>query len=68
MKDYLEKLKELREDNDYKQKEIAHILGISQNTYSQYELGRRKMPIEDLRKLCIFYKVSADEILDIKSS
>lgn len=65
MKDYIEKLKELREDNDITQKTIADLLGIQQNTYSQYETKKRKMPIEEFRKLCIYYKVSADDLLGL---
>ena len=65
MKDYIDRLKELREDRDIKQKEIATLLGINQNTYSQYETKKRKMPIEEFRKLCIFYRVSADELLGL---
>lgn len=65
MKTYLEKLKDLREDRDLKQSDIAAILNVKQNTYSQYENGTRKLPIEEFRKLCIFYGVSADFLLDI---
>lgn len=63
---YLEKLKALREDNDYSQKEIAEILGIAQTTYSQYERGARALPIEYFKILCEFYGVSADEILGVQ--
>ena len=45
---YLEKLRGLREDRDLTQKEVANMLGIAQTTYSQYELGKRAMPIECL--------------------
>lgn len=65
LKPYNEILKELREDNDYLQKEIANIIGISQQYYSEYEKGNRKLPIEHLIKLCNFYKISADYILGI---
>lgn len=63
---YLEKLRALREDRDYSQKQIADMLGVAQTTYSQYELGRRALPIELFVKLCRFYKVSADDILGLK--
>lgn len=65
MKDYIDKLKELREDNDYTQQDIADILGIKQNTYSQYESRKRKLQIDEFRKLCIVYRVSADYLLDL---
>ena len=60
---YPERMRELREDKDLKQKEIAHLLGIAQTTYSQYELYKRPMPIECLVKLCEYYDVSADYLL-----
>ena len=63
---YLEKLRALREDGDYTQKEISDMLNIAQTTYSQYELGKRALPIELFVKLCRFYKVSADDILGLK--
>ena len=61
---YLEKLKALREDNDYSLKQIADILGIAQSTYSQYERGTRALPIESLIMLCNFYHVSPNYLLD----
>ncbi len=60
---YPERIKELRQDNDLTQKEVAEILKIAQTTYSQYELYKRPMPIECLMVLCKFYEVSADYIL-----
>ena len=60
---YPERIKELRQDNDLTQKEVAEILKIAQTTYSQYELYKRPMPIEYLMILCKFYGVSADYIL-----
>lgn len=60
---YPERIRELRQDNDLTQKEIADILKVAQTTYSQYELYKRPMPIECLMILCKFYKVSSDYIL-----
>lgn len=59
------KIKELREDNDLTQIQIAKILNCKQNTYAQYESGKRQIPIEALKKLCLFYSVSADYILGL---
>lgn len=59
------KLKDLREDNDLKQKELAEYLHIKQNTYSQYENGQRQLPIDILIKLAKYYNVSTDYILGI---
>ncbi len=59
------RLKELREDKDLKQKDIAVILNIAQNTYSNYENGKTEPPYEILKKLCLFYGVSADYILEL---
>jgi transcriptional regulator with XRE-family HTH domain len=54
------RLKDLREDNDITQKEIADYLHIKQNTYSQYENGQRQIPIDFIIKLSRYYKVSTD--------
>ncbi len=60
------KLKELREENSISQKDIAEFLNIKQNTYSQYETGKRQLPIDVLIKLAKFYKVSTDYILGLE--
>lgn len=65
MKNYNEILKELREDKDLFQKEIANILKTTQQYYSEYENGKRPLPIDHLKTLCIFYNVSADYILGL---
>ena len=59
------RLKDLREDADLKQKDIAEYLHIKQNTYSQYENGQRQLPIEVLIKLARFYRVTTDYILGL---
>lgn len=63
---YLEIIKNLRIDNDIKQVDIAHLLGISQNYYSRIENGSRTLTIEMLILLCKFYGVSSDYILGLK--
>lgn len=60
---YQERIKGLREDNDFTQETIAKILHISQNTYSQYENGVRQMPIDIIIQLSEIYEVTTDYIL-----
>lgn len=62
---YFKRLKDLREDNDLLQKDIAKKLGISQQYYSQYELGKYTMPIELLIELAKEYKVSLDYLVGL---
>ena len=59
------RIKDLREDNDKLQKEIANLLGISQQYYSEYENGNRSIPIFHLMKLAKFYNVSIDYIVGL---
>ncbi len=58
-----ETIRNLRIDSDRTQQEIANILGISQNTYSQYELGVLNFPVDAVIKLADFYGVSVDYLL-----
>lgn len=58
-----ENIRSLRVDQGYTQKQIAELLGISQNTYSQYEIGVISYPVEALMKLADFYGVSVDYLL-----
>ena len=62
----LMKLKQLREENGVSQKELALYLNIKQNTYSQYETGKRQLPIDVLIKLAKFYNTTTDYILDLE--
>lgn len=57
-------LRNIREDRDIKQREIATLLNISQNTYSQYETGVISLTAEVLIKLADYYNVSIDFLLD----
>ena len=59
------RIKELREDNDLTQKEVASYLHIKQNTYCQYENGKRQLPLDFLVALANFYKTSTDYILGL---
>ncbi|MBQ3471150.1 MAG: helix-turn-helix transcriptional regulator [Clostridia bacterium] len=57
------RLKDLREDLDLTQKQVADILNVKQNTYSQYENGIHELPLDALIKLARFYGTSTDYIL-----
>ncbi len=62
---YTKRIRDLREDHDKTQQEIAQILGTSQTMYARYERGANELPIHHLIKLCEYYKVSADYILGL---
>ena len=64
----LKRIRELREDHDLTQTQVARMLNCSQQVYSNYELGQRDIPTEILIKLCQFYKVSADYILELSNT
>lgn len=57
---FLPRLRDLREDRDRKQKEVAAILGIDQRVYSNYETGKREIPLRHLMVLADYYQVSLD--------
>ena len=59
------RIKELREDADITQKQIADYLNVKQNTYSQYENGQRQLPIDMLIKLAHYFNTSTDYILKL---
>ena len=59
------RLKDLREDRDIRQKELAEYLHIRQNTYSQYETEQRQLPIDVLIALAKFYQTSTDYLLGL---
>ena len=56
-------IRDLREDKDLNQKQMAEILSIAQTTYSDYELGKINIPIEVLKKLSIYFDTSIDYLL-----
>lgn len=60
---YFQRLKDLREDKDMKQVQIAELLGIQQTVYSRYERGVQNIPLEHLLFLADYYNVSTDFIL-----
>ena len=59
------RLKDLREDRDLKQDDVAKFLNISQTNYSKYELGKINIPISSLIKLSEFYNTSVDYLLGL---
>ena len=67
---YQLRLRDLREDQDLNQTQVADLLQVHQTTYSDYELGRVNVPVSALHTLADFYKVSVDYLLgrtDIKT-
>ena len=58
-----QRIRDLREDSDRKQNELANYLNVRQSTYSDYENGRINIPIETLIKLADFYQVSLDYLV-----
>ncbi len=59
------RLKDLREDHDMYQKEVAKLLGISQQYYSEYEKGKRTIPVQHLMTLAKHYNTSIDYIVGL---
>lgn len=64
-KDYVSVMRELREDHDLRQKEVAAYLKIDQRVYSRYETGKNALPIDKAILLCELYHVSADYFLGL---
>ena len=65
---YVKRIRDLREDHDKTQQEIADVLGTSQTMYARYERGANELPIRHLIALCRYYKVSADYLLGLTES
>lgn len=61
------RIKDLREDHDKYQKDIANLLGISQQYYSEYENGRRTIPIQHLITLAQYYHTSIDYLVGLSN-
>lgn len=62
---YLRRLRDLREDHDLSQQQIADVLGIQQTVYSRYERGFQTIPLQHLVTLAKYYDVSTDYLLDL---
>jgi len=65
MQVYIKRIRDLREDHDLTQQEVADVLGTSQTMYARYERGANELPIHHLLSLCRLYRVSADYILGL---
>lgn len=63
-----QRIRNLREDRDLKQRQLAEFLNCSQQVYSNYELGQRDIPTDVLIKLSTFYNVSVDYLLGLTSN
>lgn len=64
---YTERIKALREDNDYNQTVVANSIHVAQTTYSDYENGKVRIPIECLIELAKFYNVDMNYITGVSS-
>lgn len=62
---YIKRIRDLREDSDKTQTEIATILGTSQTMYARYERGANELPIHHLLTLAKYYNVSTDYLLGL---
>lgn len=65
---YYPRLKDLREDSDLSQQQVADFLGMKQPQYSRYERGLRDIPTDVLIRLARFYKTSTDYILGLTNN
>ncbi len=65
---YQKIMKDLREDRDLTQQQVADVLGTSQTMYARYERGANELPIHHLLVLCDFYNVSTDYFLGRKEN
>lgn len=59
---YYERIREIREDNSLTQQQIAEILHVGQRTYSDYETGKTRIPVDSLLRLAKYYDLSMDYI------
>lgn len=64
---YIRRIRDLREDHDMTQQQVADYLGTSQTMYARYERGANELPLRHLIFLCKLYHVSADYILGLST-
>ncbi len=60
-----QRIRDLRNDHDLTQEQVAKVLNVRQNTYSQYEIGVLSFPLEAVIKLAVFYDVSVDYLVGL---
>lgn len=65
MREYAQRIRDLRIDHDKSQAQIAIVLGTTKNQVGKYERGEQEMPIKHLLTLCNYYEVSADYVLGL---
>ena len=65
---YIKRIRDLREDHDKTQQEVATVLGTSQTMYARYERGVNELPLRHLITLCQYYNVTSDYILGLTDS
>ena len=65
---YIKRMRDLREDNDKTQQQIADVIGTSQTMYARYERGANELPIHHLLTLCKYYGVSSDYFLGLTNN
>lgn len=65
MMDYIKRIRDIREDKEVTQREVAAYLQTSQTMYARYERGANEMPIRHLLSLCKYYDVTSDYILGL---
>lgn len=66
--DYTRRLRDLREDYNKTQQDIAEVLGTSQTMYARYERGANELPLRHLVKLAEYYHVSTDYLLGLSDA
>lgn len=64
---YIKRMRDLREDHDLTQQQVADYLGTSQTMYARYERGANELPIHHLISLCTLYQVSSDYFLGLSN-
>ncbi len=65
---YVQRIRDLREDNDLTQTDVAKILDTNQKVYSRYETAENEMPVRHIVALCKYYNISADYILGLTNT